>query len=136
MLVTEDSATANMPHYIKAGLTSNEETKTLTLTANSVRNTTMSTGDDFHYYEIVTRFWHPKVTKINILDPDTQTLHTVAEVEKVGMTKDRYPKHRVRFVKSPDIIVPIIGATGNEKDIWSDWIPGEQFLRVEDPEKM
>jgi hypothetical protein len=32
---------------------------------NSVRNTTLATADDDPYYEIVTRFWHPHITKIN-----------------------------------------------------------------------
>jgi hypothetical protein len=32
---------------------------------NSVRNTTVATANDDPYFEVVTRFWHPNLTKIN-----------------------------------------------------------------------
>ena len=35
------------------------------LATNSVRNNTFATADDDPYLEVVTRFWHPNITKIN-----------------------------------------------------------------------
>ncbi|KAI0743663.1 hypothetical protein C8Q80DRAFT_855085 [Daedaleopsis nitida] len=64
----------------------------LEFTMNSLRNTTLSTGDDSLYFEIVTRFWHPNVTKINKFDMETRELVTVAEIEGL---ETREP--RVRF---------------------------------------
>ena len=42
----------------------------------------MSVGDDTIFYEIVTRFWHPTITKIKKLDPDSQSLTLIAELER------------------------------------------------------
>ena len=64
----------------------------LEFTMNSLRNTTLSTGDDSLHYEIVTRFWHPNLTKINKFDMETRELITVAEIEGL---QTREP--RVRF---------------------------------------
>ena len=54
----------------------------MVLTTNSLRNTTISVDSDTIYYEIVTRFWHPNLTKIKKLDPDTAEMVTVAELER------------------------------------------------------
>ncbi|KAI5116314.1 hypothetical protein M0805_005522 [Coniferiporia weirii] len=54
----------------------------MVLTTNSLRNTTISVDDDALYYEIVTRFWHPHITKIRKLDTDTQEMVTIAELER------------------------------------------------------
>jgi len=54
----------------------------LELTTNSLRNTTLSVGDDTIFYEIVTRFWHPHLTKINKTDMETREVFTVAEIER------------------------------------------------------
>jgi hypothetical protein len=54
----------------------------MVFTTNSLRNTTVSVGDDSLYYEIVTRFWHPYLTKIFKLDTDTRELILVAEIER------------------------------------------------------
>ncbi|KAJ7504806.1 hypothetical protein B0H11DRAFT_2221008 [Mycena galericulata] len=51
---------------------------------NSVRNTTVATANDDPYYEVVTRFWHPHVTKINKLDPFSQEMRTVCEIDSKG----------------------------------------------------
>ncbi|KAK0462992.1 uncharacterized protein EV420DRAFT_1264878 [Desarmillaria tabescens] len=83
----------------------------LTFTTNSVRNTTLAVGEDLIHYEIVTRFWHPTLTKINILNPETLTLKTVAEVQK-----SYSGKHRVRFL------------TGK---YMGEWIPSDKFLKEE-----
>ena len=64
----------------------------LEFTMNSLRNTTLSTEDDSMYFEIVTRFWHPNLTKINKFDMETRELITVAEIEGL---QTREP--RVRF---------------------------------------
>lgn len=53
----------------------------LEFTKNSLRNTTLAAGDDSLYFEIVTRFWHPNLTKINKFDMETRELLTVAEIE-------------------------------------------------------
>jgi hypothetical protein len=50
---------------------------------NSLRNTTVSVDDDTLYYEIVTRFWHPHLTKIFKLDVDMREMVLVAEIERV-----------------------------------------------------
>ncbi|KAL4246598.1 protein of unknown function DUF6593 [Abortiporus biennis] len=62
------------------------------LTTNSLRNTTLAANNDSIYYEVVTRFWHPNLTKINKTDMDTREVSTVAEIE-------RFPgkEARVRF---------------------------------------
>ncbi|KAK0189882.1 hypothetical protein F5146DRAFT_1053028 [Armillaria mellea] len=83
----------------------------LTFTTNSVRNTTLAVDEDRVYYEIVTRFWHPTLTKINILNPDTRTSKTVAEVQK-----SYSGKHRVRFLAGKYM---------------SDWMSSDKFLKVE-----
>ena len=45
----------------------------LELTTNSLRNTAIATKDDNIHYEIVTRFWHPHITKINRCDLRTSS---------------------------------------------------------------
>lgn len=139
-----------MPHYLKNSASSpsfpsysppsfspGPQLKKLEFTANSVRNTTIATPDDLFYYEVVTRFWHPKITKINILNPDTQELRTVAEVEKVGSV-DGQPKHRVRFLKSKDgenVGKREKGEKGEKAAEWGEWISDQEFLKST-PEKV
>ncbi|KAH9859003.1 hypothetical protein C2E23DRAFT_717671 [Lenzites betulinus] len=83
----------------------------LEFTMNSLRNTTLSTDDDSMHYEIVTRFWHPNLTKINKFDMETRELITVAEIEGL-QTKEP----RVRF--------------GGDK---GQWMSSSEFLKY-DPE--
>ena len=71
---------------------------TLEFTMTSLRNTTLSTGDDSLHYEIVTRFWHPNLTKINKFDMETRELITVAEIE--GLQSGE-PRVRFGGDKSP-----------------------------------
>ena len=54
----------------------------MTLTTNSLRNTTVAVDNDLFYYEVVTRFWHPHLTKINKLDTETGELELIAELER------------------------------------------------------
>ncbi|KAI9455906.1 hypothetical protein BJY52DRAFT_1151366 [Lactarius psammicola] len=54
----------------------------LMLATNSLRNTTIAVEDDTQYYEIVTRFWHPHLTKIFKLEAETREMVLVAEIER------------------------------------------------------
>lgn len=69
----------------------------------------MSVGDDTIFYEIVTRFWHPHLTKINKTDMETREVFTVAEI-------DREPgkSPRVRF-----------GGESNQ------WVSAEEFVQYD-----
>lgn len=53
----------------------------LTFATNSVRNTTFAEDNNKLYYEIVTRFWHPHLTKINKYDYEARVVNCVAEIE-------------------------------------------------------
>ncbi|CAL1706051.1 unnamed protein product [Somion occarium] len=64
----------------------------LELTTNSLRNTTFAADDDTIYYEVVTRYWHPNLTKINKTDMETREVTVAAEIER---PRGREP--RVRF---------------------------------------
>jgi len=55
----------------------------MVFTTNSLRNTIVSVEDDTLYYEIVTRFWQPHLTRISKLDADTREIVLVAEIERV-----------------------------------------------------
>jgi len=63
---------------------------------NSLRNNTVAIDSDALYFEIVTRFWHPDLTKINKLDVESRELTTVAEISKTP-GKDA----KVRFGDGP-----------------------------------
>ena len=78
----------------------------LELTTNSLRNTSIATSDDNIHYEIVTRFWHPHITKINRCDFENLLVDTAAEIERIPGREVR-----VRF--------------GGEK---GEWVPASQFL--------
>jgi hypothetical protein len=54
----------------------------MVFTTNSLRNTTISVEDDTHYYEVVTRFWHPHLTKIFKRDVGTRDMILVSEIER------------------------------------------------------
>ena len=82
----------------------------MVLTANSLRNTTVSVDNDALYYEIVTRFWHPTITKIRRLDNETQEIKTVAEIEREPRSEPR-----VRF--------------GLDKDENAPWMPARDWLK-------
>lgn len=55
----------------------------LTFATNSVWNTTFAAEGDKFYYEIVTRFWHPHLTKINQYDYEARVVNCVAEIESL-----------------------------------------------------
>ena len=77
----------------------------MVLSTNSLRNTTIAVDDDALYYEIVTRFWHPHLTKIRKMDIDTAEMVTVAELER---EPGREP--RLRFGVNVDPDAPWIDA--------------------------
>ena len=82
----------------------------LEVTKNSLRNTAIAVDDDSMHYEIVTRFWHPHLTKINRADFENLAVETVAEIERLP---GREP--RVRF--------------GGDK---GEWIPVSQFIQFDE----
>jgi hypothetical protein len=79
----------------------------LFFTTNSLRNTTLSVNDDTIFYEIVTRFWHPRLTKIFKLDKEARSMTLVTEIER-----ERGQTARIRF--------------GGEH---GRWIESSQFLK-------
>ncbi|EKM54778.1 uncharacterized protein PHACADRAFT_258863 [Phanerochaete carnosa HHB-10118-sp] len=78
----------------------------LELSTNSLRNTAIASADDSIHYEIVTRFWHPHITKINRCDFENLVVDTVAEIER-----NPGQEPRVRF-------------DGDK----GEWVPASQFL--------
>ena len=78
------------------------------LTANSLRNTTFATDDDSFYYEVVTRYWHPNLTKINKTDMETREVSVAAEIERIPGSEPR-----VRF-----------GEKG-------EWVSASQFVKFD-----
>ncbi|KAI0074434.1 hypothetical protein K474DRAFT_1601482 [Panus rudis PR-1116 ss-1] len=82
----------------------------LEMTTNSLRNTTLASDNDSIFYEVVTRFWHPHLTKINKTDMENRIVETVAEIEHL---KGGQP--RVRF--------------GGEN---GQWIPAEEFVKYDE----
>ncbi|OSX65824.1 hypothetical protein POSPLADRAFT_1131272 [Postia placenta MAD-698-R-SB12] len=76
---------------------------------NSIRNTTFAVEDDFFYYEVVTRFWNPNITKIIQHDFEVRELTLRAEIEGLHS-----PAPRVRF--------------GGEK---GEWVPASQFVKFD-----
>lgn len=81
----------------------------LELTTNSLRNTAFAANDDSMHYEVVTRFWHPHLTKINRADFENLNVTTVAEIERIPGREAR-----VRF-----------GEKG-------EWVPASQFLQFDE----
>ncbi|GBE80287.1 hypothetical protein SCP_0300020 [Sparassis crispa] len=80
---------------------------------NSLRNTTLAAGDDVLYYEIVTRYWHPNVTRVVKHDFEARTLVPVAEIEDLFQREPR-----VRFI-GPD------GAEG-------EWVDAGQLVAFDE----
>lgn len=81
---------------------------------NSLRNTTLAVKDDVLYYEIVTRFWHPNVTRIIKHDFESRVLTPVAEIEGLFDKKSR-----VRF-----------GPFAAE-DKEPEWTPADEFVKFD-----
>ncbi|KAH9932497.1 uncharacterized protein B0H18DRAFT_27080 [Fomitopsis serialis] len=82
------------------------------VTMNSLRNTTMSVDDNKMYYEVVTRYWHPNLTKIIKHDFETRELEPLAEIEGI-----RTKEPKVRF--------------GGEK---GEWVSASDFMKFDQDE--
>lgn len=102
----------------------------LVLTTNSLRNTTVSVDNDALYYEVVTRFWHPHITKIKKLNGDTQEMVTIAELERFpGKTP------RLRWTNEVETAVEIARdrrgeAPGPSQEL--GWIDADRWLEKEE----
>ncbi len=70
----------------------------------------MSAANDSIHYEIVTRFWHPHLTKINKADLENLVVTTVAEIERIPGQEPR-----VRF--------------GGDK---GEWILASKFVQFDE----
>ena len=70
----------------------------------------MSVQNDTIHYEIVTRFWHPHITKINKADFENIAVQTVAEIERKPGGEPR-----VRF--------------GGDK---GEWMSASQFINYDE----
>ncbi|KAJ7140683.1 hypothetical protein C8R44DRAFT_827624 [Mycena epipterygia] len=86
---------------------------------NSVRNTTLATANDDPYYEVVTRFWHPRITKINKLDPASRALTTVCEIDSTGKGA------MLRFLD----VGRKTNNPGKKEDALGEWLPSETILK-------
>ncbi|KAJ7223523.1 hypothetical protein GGX14DRAFT_549056 [Mycena pura] len=93
----------------------------LEFTTTSVRNTTIATDDDDPYYEVVTRFWHPHITKIRKLDPASRKITTVCEIDNEAK------EARIRFL---DEQAASEKAEKAKADEWGEWMPTEVLLRL------
>ncbi|KAJ7680604.1 hypothetical protein DFH06DRAFT_1163643 [Mycena polygramma] len=97
-----------------------EETSTsmiMELATNSVRNTTLATADDNPYYEVVTRFWHPHLTKIRKLDPASRKMTTLCEIDNTG--KDA----KIRFADETK-------KEESPNDFLGEWVSTEAILKL------
>ncbi|KAJ6500170.1 hypothetical protein C8R47DRAFT_1257766 [Mycena vitilis] len=83
------------------------------LATNSVRNTTLATANDDPYYEVVTRFWHPHLTKIRKLDPASRKMTTLCEIDNTGNNA------KIRFAER---------ASAN--DSLGEWVSTEAILKL------
>jgi len=54
----------------------------LEFSTTSIRNTSIATENDVHYYEVSTWDWDPFVTKVKRLIPETTTMVLVAEFKR------------------------------------------------------
>ncbi|KAJ7731296.1 hypothetical protein DFH07DRAFT_968794 [Mycena maculata] len=91
---------------------------------NSVRNTTLATENDDPYYEIVTRFWHPHITKINKLDTGSGEMNTVCEIDNKGK------ETKIRFLNPEKKAEKSVRKTDN----LGEWMSSEEILKLA-PEK-
>ncbi|KAI0769408.1 hypothetical protein BD413DRAFT_604982 [Trametes elegans] len=116
----------------------------LEFTMNSLRNTTLSTADDSLYFEIVTRFWHPTVTKVNKFDMETRELVTVAEIEglQTKAPRVRFGGEKGQWTSAADFLKfdsEHIGGTFKTSDDaeyrWKTHKGRFQLVRADDPEK-
>ncbi|KAJ7244894.1 hypothetical protein C8J57DRAFT_1082590 [Mycena rebaudengoi] len=84
---------------------------------NSVRNNTLATTNDDPYYEIVTRFWHPYLTKINKLDPVSREMSTICEIDKAG------GEIKLRFIDESK-------TTDRKSAVLGEWVKAGDILKL------
>ncbi|OJT02646.1 hypothetical protein TRAPUB_6827 [Trametes pubescens] len=116
----------------------------LEFTMNSLRNTALSTDDDTMHYEIVTRYWHPNVTKINKFDMETRELITIGEIEGL-QTKEprvRFGGDKGQWISAADFLKYDADNTGGTFKVSEDaeyrWKTHKgrfQLIKSDDPEK-
>ncbi|EIW83112.1 hypothetical protein CONPUDRAFT_164113 [Coniophora puteana RWD-64-598 SS2] len=83
----------------------------LNIATNSIRNTTFASDNDKIYYEVVTRFWHPRLTKVIKHDFEMRCVTTIAEIEWL-------PKQEMKVRFNPD---------GQE----GEWMPATEFINYD-----
>ncbi|KAJ6483986.1 hypothetical protein C8R45DRAFT_830068 [Mycena sanguinolenta] len=86
---------------------------------NSVRNTTLATSNDQSYYEVVTRFWHPHLTKINKLDPTSGIMTTVCEIDN-----ENGKAVKIRFALKDDT------ERSGMKGCLGEWVSTEEIFKL------
>ena len=74
----------------------------LVFTTPSIRNVTIATESDDHYYEISTWNWEPCLTKVKRLIPETTTMVLVAELKKDHEKDKQYTGVRLVDPDKPD----------------------------------
>jgi len=103
------------------------------LTTNSVRNTTVSLPDDSVYYEIVTRYWEPSLTKINKVDqykrkvPIAQIQAPAKRVMRVGTTT---ASSSINSVEDKEQMEACTGTT--KVRYKGSWINAEEFIKYDE----
>jgi hypothetical protein len=109
------------------------------LTTNSVRNTTLSLPDDSVYYEIVTRYWEPSITKVNrlIVSNDDRQKVLVAQirepVSKRIIRLGRYGAPENTPSLTVDEKVQMEACEGTTKVRFRDtWVDAEQLVKFDD----
>ncbi|KAI0041897.1 hypothetical protein FA95DRAFT_1639450 [Auriscalpium vulgare] len=117
----------------------------MVLTTNSLRNTTISVDDDAIYYEIVTRFWHPNLTKIFKLEKELREMVLVAEIERPpkGMAKVRFGGEHGEWINEDEFLRwdsrtrggTFTGGEGVEYR-WKSHRRRLQLVRADDEEKV
>lgn len=68
-----------MPHI--------DQPQRLNLTTTSLQNVIISNATDVIYYEVVTPKWEPSVTRVSKMDPKTQELEIIAEMQNIVLDK-------------------------------------------------
>jgi len=111
-------------------------------TTNSLRNTTVAVESDSLYFEIVTPFWHPNLTKINKLDIESREFTTVAEITRTG----KEPKVRFgdgqwlkasEFIKyDPKRAGGIFVGSGHVEYRWKTHKRRLQLVKADDEDKV
>jgi hypothetical protein len=74
----------------------------LSFSTTSLRNVTIATESDEHFYEVVTWDWHAQITKIRRLVPDSVEMEPVAELKKDKAKDNHYSGVKLSNSESAD----------------------------------